>query len=79
MSGMKGYITKETKIYQSASKSSLSAGPLPVNTVVYVVGVENGFWRVKNSNGSVLGYVPGDCASPNPVEQSVDPRGLCRP
>lgn len=74
MSGMKGYITKETKIYQSASKSSLSAGPLPVNTVVYVVGVENGFWRVKNSDGSVLGYVPGDCASPNPVEQSVDPR-----
>ena len=69
MSGMKGYITKETKIYQSASKSSLSAGPLPVNTVVYVVGVENGFWRVKNSDGSVLGYVPGDCASPNPVEQ----------
>ena len=74
MQGMKGYISKETLIYQYASKSSLSAGPLPVNMEVYVVGAENGFWRVRNADGSVLGYVPGDCASPNRVQQSVDPR-----
>lgn len=76
--GMKGYICKETKIYESASRSSTSAGPLPVNTPLYVIGVEDGFWRVKNDNGSVVGYVPCDCASPNRVSQpsapSADPR-----
>ena len=73
---MKGYISKSTPIYISASKSSTSAGPLGVNTEVYVIGVQGGFWRVQNSDGSITGYVPADCVSNQKVANtpSVDPR-----
>lgn len=74
---MKGYISQSTKIYIEASTSSYSAGPLGVNTEVYVIGVDGGFWRVQDASGKITGYVPTNCVSNQRVKESapsVDPR-----
>jgi len=64
---MKGYITRSTPIYLYATTSSTSAGPLGVNTEVYVIGWDNNFFRVQNANGSITGYVPTSCVGTSPV------------
>lgn len=53
---IKGYTSKETKIYASASKSSKSM-KLGVNTEVYIIGRSGDYYRVQNEAGSVTGYV----------------------
>lgn len=65
---VKGYVSRETKIYQYASTSSTAAGPLAVNTEVYVIGMDGSFFRVQNGDGSIIGYLPMSAVSNAPVQ-----------
>ena len=72
-----GYVSSATRIYSSASTSSYSVGPLPVNTDVYIIGLEGSFFRVQDASGRITGYIPGGCVSPNAqqTQQTMpDPR-----
>lgn len=67
---IKGYISKETKIYASASKSSKSM-KLGVNTEVYIIGRSGDYYRVQNEAGSVTGYVLMSVVSSKKVKVSA--------
>jgi len=61
------YTNQSVAVYKGASTSSGKLGTLSVNTKVYAVGVEGGFYRVQNSSGSVTGYVAKSALSKNRV------------
>ena len=51
------YTAKSTPVYQRASSSSSRLGTLSTGSTVYVVGMDNGYYRIQNRSGSVTGYV----------------------
>lgn len=63
-----GYISKSTYAYKKPSTSSTKA-KVSVNTKVYVIGKEGGYYRVQNSSGSVTCYVKASCVSTKKVAQ----------
>ncbi|MCQ2437039.1 MAG: hypothetical protein MJ099_01425 [Clostridia bacterium] len=74
---MHGYISATTPAYQYATTSSRTAGPLPVNTDVYIVGREGDFWRIQDKSGKITCYVPLNTVSNKKVSVSApssDPR-----
>lgn len=58
-----GYTAEGAYLYTKPSTSSSSVGPAQLNTKVYVIGKENGFYRVQNKDGSITGYVKTDAIS----------------
>lgn len=54
---LSAYTAKSTAVYKRASSSSGKLGTLPAGSAVYVVGIDNGYYRVQNRSGSVTGYV----------------------
>jgi len=62
----RGYISKNTYVYQTPSTSSRKVG-VGVNTPVYVVGKWGNFWRVVNNTGTAIGFAPVDCVSKTQV------------
>ena len=51
------YTAKSTPVYQRASSSSSRLGTLSTGSTVYVVGMDNGYYRIQNRSGSVTGYI----------------------
>ena len=60
------YVSKDTYVYKKASSSS-SKRAISVNTKVYVVEKEGGYYKVQNASGSVTGYVKSGCVSKSKV------------
>lgn len=50
------YTAKSTPVYKRASSSS-KLGTLGTGSTVYVVGMDDGYYRIQNRSGSVTGYV----------------------
>ena len=51
------YTAKSTPVYKRASSSSSKLGTLGTGSTVYVVGMDDGYYRIQNRSGSVTGYV----------------------
>ena len=51
------YAKSGAKLYKSASSSSSRICELSSGTTVYVIGADEGYFRVQNSGGSVKGWV----------------------
>ena len=54
--GIPGYVCKKSYVYQYATTSSATYGPLHVGTQLSVVGLDGDFYQV--TNGKALGYIP---------------------
>ena len=55
------YTAKSTPVYKRASSSSSKLGTLGTGSTVYVVGMDDGYYRIQNRSGSVTGYVKSGC------------------
>ncbi|MGN0185578.1 MAG: SH3 domain-containing protein [Aristaeellaceae bacterium] len=51
------YTAKSTPVYKRASSSSSKLGTLGIGSTVYVVGMDDGYYRIQNRSGSVTGYI----------------------
>ena len=51
------YTAKSTPVYKRASSSSGKLGTLSTGSTVYIVGMDDGYYRIQNRSGSVTGYV----------------------
>lgn len=69
-SRLKGYVSKKSPLYKSASKSSTKSDALGVNTEIYIVGMNGDYFRVQNKSGSITGYIPKSCVSSKKVKVS---------
>ena len=67
---LKGYVSKKTPLYKSASKSSAKTDAIGVNTEVYITGMNGDYFRVQNKSGSLSGYMPKSCVSDKKVKTS---------
>ena len=56
-SRLTAYTAKSTPVYKRASSSSSKLGTLGTGSTVYVVGMDDGYYRIQNRSGSVTGYV----------------------
>ena len=56
-SRLPAYTAKSTPVYKRASSSSSKLGTLDTGSTVYVVGMDDGYYRIQNRSGSVTGYV----------------------
>jgi len=61
---IKGYLSADTCLYLEASTSSTRSPVFPVNMEVYIIGIDGGFFRIQNAEGSITAYVPSACVSP---------------
>ncbi len=53
-----GYANRDLYLYSSPSTSSSVITALPMGTGVMVIGVSGDFCKVRNSDGSIVGYIP---------------------
>ena len=60
-SRLTAYTAKSTPVYKRASSSSSKLGTLGTGSTVYVVGMDDGYYRIQNRSGSVTGYVKSGC------------------
>ena len=60
-SRLTAYTAKSTPVYKRASSSSSKLGTLGTGSTVYVVGLDDGYYRIQNRSGSVTGYVKSGC------------------
>ena len=56
-SRLPAYTAKSTPVYKRAASSSSKLGTLGTGSTVYVVGMDDGYYRIQNRSGSVTGYV----------------------
>ena len=56
-SRLTAYTAKSTPVYKRASSSSSKLGTLDAGSTVYVVGMDDGYYRIQNRSGSVTGYI----------------------
>ena len=56
-SRLTAYTAKSTPVYKRASSSSSKLGTLGTGSTVYVVGMDDGYYRIQNRSGSVTGYI----------------------
>ena len=56
-SRLPAYTAKSAPVYKRASSSSSKLGTLGAGSTVYVVGMDDGYYRIQNRSGSVTGYV----------------------
>lgn len=56
-SRLPAYTAKSTPVYKRAASSSSKLGTLGTGSTVYVVGMDNGFYRIQNRSGSITGYI----------------------
>lgn len=69
-SRLKGYVSKKSPLYKSASKSSTKSDSLGVNTELYIIGMSGDYFRVQNKSASITGYIPKSCVSSKKVKAS---------
>ena len=60
-SRLPAYTAKSTPVYKRAASSSSKLGTLGTGSTVYVVGMDDGYYRIQNRSGSVTGYVKSGC------------------
>ena len=65
------YINRQTYVYKSASTSSARVA-VGVNTRIYVVGTKGSYYKIKNSDKTVTGYVLKSCVSRSKVTTTAD-------
>lgn len=75
---LKGYINKDTKLYESASRYA-DSDSLAVNTTVYVIGMEDDFYHVEDKYGTWSGYIYKNCISKKRVSVSATPAPTAKP
>ena len=56
-SRLTAYTAKSSPVYKRASSSSSKLGTLDTGSTVYVVGMDNGYYRIQNRSGSITGYI----------------------
>ena len=56
-SRLPAYTAKSAPVYKRASSSSSKLGTLGAGSTVYVVGMDDGYYRIQNRSGSVTGYI----------------------
>ena len=56
-SRLPAYTAKSAPVYKRASSSSSKLGTLDAGSTVYVVGMDDGYYRIQNRSGSVTGYI----------------------
>lgn len=66
---LKAYTKQSTPVYRSAASSG-RMGTLPVNSTVYVVGMDGSYYRIQNASGSMTGYVRTNTLSNSKVKVS---------
>ena len=66
------YTAKSTPVYKRASSSSSKLGTLGTGSTVYVVGMDDGYYRIQNRSGSVTGYVKSGCLTATKPKTSSD-------
>ena len=71
-SRLPAYTAKSTPVYKRASSSSSKLGTLGTGSTVYVVGMDDGYYRIQNRSGSVTGYVKSGCLTATKPKTSSD-------
>lgn len=56
-SRLTAYTAKSAPVYKRAASSSSKLGTLSTGSTVYIVGMDNGYYRIQNRSGSVTGYI----------------------
>ena len=56
-SRLTAYTAKSTPVYKRAASSSSKLGTLGTGSTVYIVGMDNGYYRIQNRSGSITGYI----------------------
>ena len=79
-SRLTAYTAKSTPVYKRASSSSSKLGTLGTGSTVYVVGMDDGYYRIQNRSGSVTGYVKsGYLTATKPKTSSDSPSSSTPP